>query len=909
MVNLPEVVVVDGLGGREAAVGEVGHLIARVKERRLVIQFARTYTAYLLASSTDLATASYYAVEVSNPTVDATGCWAPTRFYKRVGGLEYELMSFTQFCRYNGQNRFTLRAYARPGMQLIWTSPTSAYPYFDNDQGNQNGRSGLALANTPAGNSATQGRLYHGEFNAPPSPDGSTVATALYSDRVELQWRGVSDGVDGSGVLWYIIYRDGNYIGSGITPEFTDNNVQPDTTYNYTLSAQDNNGNYGNSTTVQVRTAPANSVFSRRIGVRANGAYWGSGGEQIDIFTGNLNYTLPLFKAQARGGWGATFALAYNSQMWHKESGGVWRSGGDVGYGYGWRLLAGAVVPSWRDSWVLDHYTYLDSTGAEYRLDRQMGDGTWMSSQGTYVAFHPLEGRLYFPDGGFWQMGCMATGQEEDAGTYYPTLMQDTNGNQLVVRYYPGSGVPDGDTSSRIWSIQDVRGGAVIGSYNGLLPPAKATYEFLYDWTQAVPHLLTIRDYIPTGGTYTFAYTHNQTLYEPFTNTAYGGAVSRLDGVTNTLGTHALTYNGSLEMLTMTTPMGGRLRWEYRTWTYTGARSFRELWLRYQRSTPTAAETYHQIWNDTSNGAENRYHAYAAVADWDNAHQRVWDFYGPGPYFGLVATDNQRQGPDWNPRIRHQYYYSNDNGQPYVYRHQKITDWGQSYGTESNTYQVLDYYGNVTASWTTDANGNVKRSYSMSYLSAANYTNLHIRNRLVSASVTAGGVTTPLANIQYDVGYGCSGIGVGLVDKPDAQYYNTLELHDAAYGIAWQYRGNPVVRYDAGIQTCVAHEKTGAPHQRWDALGRSVKTETTGATNFSLPGQIRPNDSSYYATTISYNAAFQVSSVTGAEGNFTSVGYDPVGRPVSATGPKPNQYQDGPVTVFTYPDNNRKSRR
>jgi hypothetical protein len=28
-------------------------------------------------------------------------------------------------------------------------------------------------------------------------------------------------------------------------------------------------------------------------------------------------------------------------------------------------------------------------------------------------------------------MGCVSNGNEPDAGTYYPTTMQDTNGNQL----------------------------------------------------------------------------------------------------------------------------------------------------------------------------------------------------------------------------------------------------------------------------------------------------------------------------------------------------------------------------------------------------------------------------------------------------------------------------------------------
>jgi hypothetical protein len=31
-------------------------------------------------------------------------------------------------------------------------------------------------------------------------------------------------------------------------------------------------------------------------------------------------------------------------------------------------------------------------------------------------------------------MGCTSAGTEADAGTLYPTLMQDTNGNQNLVR-------------------------------------------------------------------------------------------------------------------------------------------------------------------------------------------------------------------------------------------------------------------------------------------------------------------------------------------------------------------------------------------------------------------------------------------------------------------------------------------
>src|SRR5439155_6414531 len=79
-----------------------------------------------------------------------------------------------------------------------------------------------------------------------------------------------------------------------------------------------------------------------RIGVHPTGTYWGTGGEQIDMLSGNLNFTLPLLKAQGRGDWSVNLALNYNSQIWRQDTGGTWNLGMDVGYGFGWRLIAGS---------------------------------------------------------------------------------------------------------------------------------------------------------------------------------------------------------------------------------------------------------------------------------------------------------------------------------------------------------------------------------------------------------------------------------------------------------------------------------------------------------------------------------------------------------------------------------------
>jgi hypothetical protein len=83
------------------------------------------------------------------------------------------------------------------------------------------------------------------------------------------------------------------------------------------------------------------------------GSYWGGAGEQIDNLSGNLNFSLPILTAKSAGGWNVGFRLSYNSQNWRHDSAGDWLIGWagpgapalDVGFGFGWKLLAGAVSP------------------------------------------------------------------------------------------------------------------------------------------------------------------------------------------------------------------------------------------------------------------------------------------------------------------------------------------------------------------------------------------------------------------------------------------------------------------------------------------------------------------------------------------------------------------------------------
>ena len=178
----------------------------------------------------------------------------------------------------------------------------------------------------------------------------------------------------------------------------------------------------------------------RRTGVRALGTYWGGGGEQIDVVSGNLNYSMPLITTKAGNGWGMNLRLSYNSQMWRKDSVGIWMLGRDVGYGLGWTLQAGSIVPVVSPSGPVDHYLFTDGTGAEYSLNVKTGSGlgVWTSQEGIYISFDANANSLFFPDGSGWLMGSVSSSGEQDAGTMYPTYVEDSNGNWILYRVPAG---------------------------------------------------------------------------------------------------------------------------------------------------------------------------------------------------------------------------------------------------------------------------------------------------------------------------------------------------------------------------------------------------------------------------------------------------------------------------------------
>jgi hypothetical protein len=397
-----------------------------------------------------------------------------------------------------------------------------------------------------------------------PNPvNADLVQTSLQSNQVTLHWTPVLDNQGGIGVAYYDIYRNSVWISHAPTPNFVDTGLSPSTTYTYWIVPVDFHLN-AITTVITATTAPSSAIDGRQTGVRTTGTYWGGGGEQIDMRSGNLNFTQPLIKPMGRGGWGVPFNLSYNSQNWRLAAGGVnWLVGGDTGYGFGWKLQAGSLTPVNSSYFTVGEYIFTDSTGAQYVLN-QNSSGVWSSTDSIYVWYDTTASppRLHFPDGSFWEFGCQSAGTEEDGGTLYPTVMEDSNGNQITVVYNAGLSLPATSTNSsaRISTISDVR-------------TSPTTYQFSYT-QDFIPHLFKIANLVGTAENYTLTVLYGQALDTP-TGATFYGTTNVLESVTQdtTQLTTSFAYDqygstppyatsGALTQVTF--PLGGYLSWTYK---------------------------------------------------------------------------------------------------------------------------------------------------------------------------------------------------------------------------------------------------------------------------------------------------------------------------------------------------------
>ena len=320
-----------------------------------------TYVTYLDATSNAIltsgsATGTFYAVEFT-PTFTGSICSLSINIYKSLSGTVTSLAGGTAACSSTTAIR-TVRAW---NWIHVYVNSIDSLWVYDTDIAN--GQAGVGVAGAGYPNTVASVGLGEIIVVSPNPVNASTIGTAAVYNEVDIQWQPTTDGTGGSGLSDYSLYRGSTWLGlmPASQTSFSDTTVSPSTTYTYTLYAVSYDL-LAASTTFSV-TTPAAAPVSRRTGVRPTGAYWGANPEQIDVLSQNLNFSLPLIKAQGRSS-SVGFSLSHNSQNWRKDGGGVWNLGEDVGFGYGWKLLAGSITPVWSGS-TIDHYSFTDATGGE----------------------------------------------------------------------------------------------------------------------------------------------------------------------------------------------------------------------------------------------------------------------------------------------------------------------------------------------------------------------------------------------------------------------------------------------------------------------------------------------------------------------------------------------------------------
>jgi hypothetical protein len=583
-----------------------------VKTTLTLVASGGYYITYLRATSGSLLATgnagTFYAVEVANPTFSNGVCTATMNVYKQTGlnNLTGPFATTPISCH----TGMVVRSVFNQGNGIaIYIDNRFITSYYDGAP-IASGQPGVGVASAPTGNGISAIDIGHLDTVAPNPITAQMVGTSSFPTHVDIQFPEVLDDPIGTGVAYYQFYRNGSWLTFSTTPVIEDRTVAAGTAYAYALQAVDYHGNVS-QININITTPPAGAIDPREVGVRPTGTYWGSGGEQIDMRSGNLNFTIPMLKALSRGGGGVGFNLSYNSQNWRQDPGGTWQLGRDVGYGYGWRLQAGSLTPVYHDYWTLDHYLFIDSTGAEYRLDVNT-NGVWTSKESIYVSWDSNSNRFYFPDGSCWFFGSLSAGTEEDSGTMYPTQMNDSNGNYLSVTYDGAQGVGGTNSSSRIIKVEDVRG-------NGA-----ADYTFTYDLTH---HLSGIANSIGTAEKYTFGYATN-TLTSPFTPATGYGPWTFLASVANGIPlTTSFTYDssGSGELHNVTFPYLGSIRWAYGAFNYSGTRTQREVnGGRFLTMSAGATELFYGLYY--SGNANTTLHLYSQVDDPDGQSEKAWAF-------------------------------------------------------------------------------------------------------------------------------------------------------------------------------------------------------------------------------------------------------------------------------------------
>ena len=463
--------------------------------------------------------------------------------------------------------------------------------------------------------------------------------------------------------------------------------------------------------------------------------------------------------------------------------------------------------------------------------------------------------------------------------------MEDVSGNQIIITYMPGAGMPwsgQHDTSARIGVIQDTRAAGYSGPIcSGLLALpvyCSTTYQLTYNTDSPVPHLTGVTNQIGTAEAYTLTYSAGS-LQPPFGyDPNYAGVTaSFLAGMTPPISNpYQFTYDtaGAGELNQVTFPFGGHLRWSYANDTYIGSRSLRAVSGRFLAADSAGAtEWSYGITRDSASSAV--LHATMSLTDASGVGSKTWNFLTaagtPTWHLGLVGQFLQQPSVSSSTILQSDtYVWSQDPaGRPYISQKTTVMDQGTANQQSALSTQTLDQYGNVTQSVIYPYNNTSTPllTYNNTWLNSSTYTANYIFNRLVTSTLTTGGAVKTLAQNAYDL-YG--------VDNPSGYQTPTGEID--ANPLPFSHRGYLSSSTTPAGTTWTEYSAYGAATYAWRSDGTTVNISSTSATNYSAPQTITTQS---YSTNIGYNAWLAPTQTTGSNGETMYISYD-LGLPMEA---------------------------
>ncbi len=569
---------------------------------------------------------------------------------------------------------------------------------------------------------------------------------------------------------------------------------------------------------------------------------------RVNLFSQNVEYTVPLFSLIGRAGLSLNLALTYNSKAWTK-SGTTMHFDGEQGWpAPGWRMgfgrMDGKYAPSGSD---INEYFYIAPDGAIHDLHYNSSDGLYESTDSSYLDFNDSTGVLRLKDG----TQITFARQGGTGGYVLATQVKDPNGNYITVNY---SG-----TGQQISSIVDTVNRTVSFSYNsdGTLASisksgfgnASRTWSFSYSsLTLSYSFAPSLTVNAPTSVKVLSSITFPNSTSQTFSYNGYG-QLTEMD-----VKSSSSTVRGKILVSWQSAPSGG---WTTSPTPATVANndgSTTNIWsLSFGDHTTTVTDP---------NGT-------ATTTTFIN-DSGIWDDGLPNQQqIGSTAlrTSANTWGSDsssLNPRITQVLTTLNDTSQQWKIQ----TD----YTTYGNPSEIREYDFGLT----------LVRKTVNTYVTDSNYTSRHILGLRASSIVYDGaGTAASKTTFTYD--------GSSLTSATGASNHD-----DTNYGTGFAYRGlmSSTTQYTDPITPsgAVTHSAT------YDMLG-NTRTATADCCaqqqfNYSSTTQFSQPDSgvSGSGTTLTVSGTYDsytglLASSTDANSQTTTYNYDVMDRLTSVTRP------------------------